>query len=194
MATTGANIVEVTATVLEGSAVTASPSVVAFEPGAAEAAEQGGAGSVLDKVIVDLSMTVLPTAGSGRHVRPSGKVLGAYAKNGGAVYSTSGTTPVSPDLTNLATGAASSAGDTGFATVNAIVFRNLSANDMTIAPGGSNPSNIPKFTGTSPTIALPANSVVVVHSAAGVTIDGTHKVFTVTPTSGGNFSVSAGGA
>ena len=194
MATTGSNIVEVTSAVLEGTGVVASPSVLAVMPGAAEVIEQGSGGVVLDKVIADLAFTALPTAGSGMHVRPCGKMLGNYAKNGGAIYSTSGTTPISPDLTNLATGAASSAGDVTFATVNTLIFRNLGAADMTIAPGASNPSNIPKFTGTTPTLALPAGSVLVVHSNAGVTIDGTHKVFTVTPTAGGVFSVSAGGA
>jgi hypothetical protein len=194
MATTNANFVEVTTAVLEGAAVTAAPSVIAMEPGAAEAIEQGSGGVLLDKLIIDLGLISIPTAGSGRHIRPSGKILGNYAKNGAALFVTSGTTTKILTLADLTSASSASAGDTVFATVNALVFRNLGAADMTIAPGAANPSNAPKFTGTTPTLTIPAGSVVAWHSAAGVTIDGTHKTITITPTSGGNLSVCVGGA
>lgn len=194
MATTGMNFVEVTTTSLTASTVTTAPYVEALDPISAKNIEQGGAGVCLDEVHVHLGLTRLPVAGDGTSFNVKGKVLGNYSKNGAAIYSTTGTTPISPDLTAINTGAASSAGDLAFATVNTLVFRNLGAADMTIAPGGSNPSNAPKFTGTTPTLALPAGSVVVWHSAAGVTVDSTHKVILVTPTAGGVFSISVGGA
>jgi hypothetical protein len=148
----------------------------------------------VDKVIVDLGLTTVPAAGSGAHIRPDGLILGAYAKNGNALISLSGTTPVTISLADLTSNTTVSAGDTVFATGNVIVFRNLTAGAVTIAPGASNPSNFPLFAGTTPTLTVPANSVVVVHSAAGVTIDSTHKTILITPAVTGTFSVSVGGA
>lgn len=195
MATTGSNFVEVTSTVLEGATVTTAPSALALMPGAAETVAQGSGGTVVDKVLVDLALTALPTAGSGVHIRPGGKALGNYAKNGMLLLSTSTTTAVDVDLTDLTLNTpAGYAGDTAFATVNVLVFRVIGTSDMTVKPGGSNPSNAPKFTGTTPTLALPGSSVVVWHSNAGVTIDSTHKVFTITPTAGGVIAISVGGA
>lgn len=117
-----------------------------------------------------------------------------FAKNGVFHVTTTGTTPVTLDLSNLATNATTQAGDAVFATVHQISFYNVGPADMTIAPGGSNPSNIPKFTGTTPTLNIPLGSAVVVQSAAGVTIDSTHKTITITPTVGGDIVVCVGGA
>jgi hypothetical protein len=194
MATTNSNFVRVTATVLEGAATTAGPTLLAMEPSSAEAIEQGSGGVVLDKVIVDLGLTSIPSAGSGRHVRTSGKILGNYAKNGAALFVTSGTTGVTLDLTDLTSTTSASAGDTAFATVNVLVFRNLGTAVMTIAPGASNPSDAPGFAGTAPTLTIPAGSAVVWHAAAGVTVDATHKTIDITPTAGGSIAIAVGGA
>lgn len=125
-------------------------------------------------------------------------VLG-YAKNGVFHVTTTGTTAVNIDLTNLATNATSTSGDTTFATYNMLIFYNLSgldgvaAADMTVAPGASN--GVSKFlSGTTPTLTLGSSSRVAFEYTAGVTVDSTHKIITVTPTAGGNFAVVVCGA
>lgn len=124
--------------------------------------------------------------------------LAGYAKNGCFQVTTSGTTGITIDLTNLATAATTTAGDLVFAKWNLLIFYNLSGVDgvtaaaMTVGPGGSNPLTL--FTGTTPTIALAASSRIVVENTTGVTIDSTHKTLLITPTAGGNFALCVGGS
>ena len=121
------------------------------------------------------------------------------AKHGCFHVTTSGTTGVNIDLTNLATNATSSAGDATFATWYQIIFFNLSgldgvaAADMTVAPGGSNPARM-QLGGTSPTLTVAASSPQVISSKAGLAVDSTHKIITVTPSAGGNFAMLVSGA
>jgi hypothetical protein len=196
MPTTGVNFLEVTATTLSGAAVTTQPYLTKMGPKEASTLVEGSGGTILDVVGVDLSMLAAPTVGTPPGVPIHyGTKIGNFAKNGCVLQTLTTTTAQDVDLTDTtANTPAGNAGDTVFATVNVIVFRNLGATDLTVKPGGSNPSNAPKFTGTSPTLAIPAGSTVIWHSAAGVTIDGTHKVFTITPTSGGSLAICIGGA
>lgn len=122
-----------------------------------------------------------------------------YAKNGVFHVTTTSTTPVNIDLTNLTTNATSSAGDTVFATVNQLLFYNLSGVDgvaaasMSIAAGTSNGARL-QITGTTPAITLPASSRTVQEDVAGFAVDSTHKILVVTPTAGGNFAMVVSGA
>lgn len=196
MATTGSNFIEVATTTLKGSAVTTAPYIETMGPKEASAIETGSGGSAVDKVEVNLALTAVPTVGTPHLTNDYyGKVLGGYAKNGCILLSLSGTTAQSIDFTDLTVNTpAGTAGDTTFATVSCLVYRNLGTTDLTLAPGASNPANAPKFSGTTPTITIPAGSVFVWHSNAPVTIDSTHKVNTITPTAGGTLAVSVGGS
>ncbi len=208
MATTGANFVNQSATVLSGSAVTTEPFLVAYGPKESSQIGMstqpvGGSGSlvassatVVDRVTFDPSLTTVPTVGDPHPVPVAyGTYVGAFAKNGSVLLVLTTTTAQSIDLTNTTTNSPqSTAGDTAFATANVLILNNTGAHDLTISPGASNPSRIPQFTGTTPTLTIPAGSFVAIHSAAGYTVDSTHKVFTITPTSGGTLAVTICGA
>lgn len=190
MATTGVEFVlqSKSATNISGATVKAAPYVLAMERNAAlqlAGRVPGGAGSGI--------LTATAHTNNGNFLL-DGFASEGFAKNGCFHVTTSGTTAVNVDLTNLATGATTTAGDTVFATGNKIKFYNTGAADMTISPGASNPSNFPKFTGTTPTILLPAGSILTYEVPAGVTIDSTHKVVTITPTAGGDVLIGVGGA
>lgn len=115
-----------------------------------------------------------------------------YAKHGGVYLTLSGTTPVTIDLTALGSNTVY-AGDTSFATWNQIVFYNNGAQDLTVAPAGSNGARL-QLNGTSPTITVAAGSYVTLQSVAGLAVDSTHKGITVTPTSGGTIAICVAGA
>jgi hypothetical protein len=190
MATTGVDFVlqSKVATQLSGAAVRTAPYVIAVEPNAAKFITghvPGGAGTGL--------------LGAAGRVNNGNFLLDgfsgeSFAKNGCAHITTSGTTGVTVDLTNLATNTTTTAGDTVFATVNKIRIYNCGAAAMTVAPGASNPSNFPKFTGTTPTLQIDPGGIFTVESGAGVTIDATHKTILITPTAGGDVLIGVGGA
>lgn len=151
----------------------------------------------LDRIIFDLAKKT----GSivvGEQLLPFGRVIGGYAKNGCLYITFTGTTGVTIDLTALsaAVGVTSfQAGDTSLATGNAIAFVNLSTSGtITVAPGGSNPSNFPKFTGTTPTLSSNFGGTLIMHDPNGVTIDSTHKTILLTPSAGGAMAIAYGGA
>lgn len=196
MATTGSNFVEITTTTLSGSAVTTQPYLKSVGPKEASTIVEGSGGVVVDKLMVDLALTSAPVAGTPGNVPIHyAPYIGNFAKNGALLLSLSSTTAQDVDLTDTtANTPASYVGDTAFSTVNVLVLKNIGATALTIKPGASNASDIPKFTGTSPTLQIPAGSTHVIHSNAGVTVDSTHKVFTITPTSGGTLAISVGGA
>ena len=108
-----------------------------------------------------------------------------------------GTTPVNIDLTDLTSGATlNTAGDTTFATWNKIRISNAVAGtpaDVTYGPGGSNPLRT-LLAGTTPTLTVPASSTVTLASAAGLAVDSTHKVLTITPTAGGAVTIAVSGS
>jgi hypothetical protein len=196
MATTASNFLKFAAGIFRGTGIASATAVTAAAVGPFEAAEveQGSGGVVIDKLILDPSLAAVPTTGSGAKIPLSGKVLGAYAKNGVVLITLSGTTPVTLDLTDTTSGTTATAGDTAFASVNTILFRSLGAAAVTIAPGGSNPADLPKFTGTTPTLKLALNGVVLVNEVAAVTVDSTHKGILLTPTAGGTIAIYIGGA
>lgn len=121
------------------------------------------------------------------------------AKHGAFHVTTSGTTAVNIDLTNLVTNATSQAGDATFATINKIVAFNVSGLDgvsaanMTLAQGASNPAPL-GFGGTSPTVTVYASSPWVWFNKAGGTITSSAKIITITPTAGGNFVLLVAGS
>lgn len=174
MATTGVNICRLTNAALVGSTVRPAGSVTTMNPTSAKALEAAG-----DLVRLDVSASDLSAS--------------SYAKNGGATVALVGTTPKTIDLTNLATVTASNAGDTSFATANKLVFKNLGAGSVTIAPGGSNPFDC-GLSGTTPSLTLPPGSTHTLEFAAGKTVDSTHKTILFTPTADTTISISVGGA
>lgn len=191
MATTNVDFVLITGgtAAVSGAATKATPFVVALDAVAARniaGAVPGG------KATGILGTTGLPVNTTGSRI--GGFSDQGFAKNGAIHITTSGTTGVNPDLTNLATGATSTAGDTTFSTVNKITVKNCGSAAMTIAPGGSNPASLPKFTGTTPTLNLDPGAEVTFYSDAGVTVDSTHKIILITPTSGGDVVVAVGGS
>lgn len=171
-----------------GSAVKAAPFVVAVEANAAKnfsGTVPGGVGTGI------LGASGLPSNGN---IMIGGFASQGFALNGAFHATTSGTTAVSVDLTNLATNATSSAGDTVFAKASKIRVYNAGAADMTIAPGASNPANLPKMSGTTPTLTVAAGTWIDFLNDAGATVDSTHKIITITPTAGGDVVVAVGGA
>lgn len=192
MSTTNVNFVlqKKSATAVDGVNVLAAPYVEALEHQAALVATQRVPGG-------QATGFLLSSNNNGNYLCddiPTRLDKQGFAKNGAYHCTTSGTTGVTIDLTNLTTGATTTAGDTSFATVYQLTFLNAGTGDMTIAPGGSNPSLIPKFGGTSPTVTLPAGSSVVFQSVAGVTVNSTQKTILVTPSTGGDLVVAVGGA
>jgi hypothetical protein len=184
MATTGVDFVLIkkpTTPQLSGSAVLATPFVQALDhqsaltiagrvPGGAANAQLGSNNGNYLSVLSDK----------------------AFAKNGAFHVTCSGTTPVSIDLTNLVTGATSQAGDATFASWNHIQITSCGAAAATLGPGASNGNAI--LNGTTPTIPVPLNGVETLTNVAGFTVDSTHKILTLTPTAGGDFLVTVGGA
>lgn len=207
MATTGVNFVEIVSAanaILSGSAVVATPFVAGLNPNQALECVNATPSNTaitaenavpLDRVSFDLALTSIPPA-NGTTFVVLGKYVGGFAKNGCALVVLSGTTAVTVDLTNLGafTGVTSQSGDTSLATANCLVFNNIGAVDLVLSPGASNPSRLPTFTGTTPTIVVPAGGCLCVYAPTGLTVDSTHKTFTITPTAGGTLAIAYGGA
>lgn len=201
MPTTGVNFININAATLQGSAVntavdtaqycdTCSPDV------AAQLSADRAAGTIVDRVAVDLGQAAEPKYG--QSIPVGGLYVCAFPRNGCVLLATSGTTAVTIDLTALAvaTGVSSVAGDADFSgKLKAIVLRNLNptSGDFAVAPGASNgfPMNL---AGTTPSVKVESGSAVVIHSKAGITVDATHKTITVTPTAGGVLAISLGGS
>lgn len=174
MATTGSNFVQLTVAQLVGTTVQAANSVQPFNPDNATEIVRGGNGVLLDK------LSNLGKAG--------------FAKNAGLLLTLTSTTAITIDMTNIATATGVVvAGDTSFAKWNSIELNNLGSVDLTLSPGASN-GNAMLLGGTTPTLTIPAGSSIPLASAAGITVDGTHKTFTITPTSGGSLGITIGGS
>ncbi len=89
------------------------------------------------------------------------------------------------------------AGDTSLATINALKIKNASSSfsTITVTEGASNPLRMPLIlAGTTPSIALLVNDILMEFSNAGETVDSTHKTLTFTPTAGGAILLAYGGA
>lgn len=189
MATTGVDFVlqSKAGTAVSGGTVRAGPFVVAVEPNAARQLAgrvPGGAGTG--------ALGAAGRANNGNFLM-DGFASEAFALNGAFHVTTSGTTAVSIDLTTLGTNATSSAGDLTFTRWNKLTFYNCGAAAMTLAPGATNPATL-GLTGTTPALSIPPGSMVRLENAAGVTVDATHKIITITPTAGGDFFLGVGGA
>jgi hypothetical protein len=173
--------------VLIGSAVVTFPAILVADHQSSRITANNPNATIIDRVTFDLSLVNAAPSG--------GKIVSGFAKNAAIVLTLTGTTPITVDLTSVvATTGVIVAGDSSFTTVFAMVLNNLGVTDLTISPGGSNPSRIPQFTGTTPTLTIPAAGVVTVYSLAGYAVDSTHKTFTITPTSGGTLAIAVGGA
>jgi hypothetical protein len=173
MATTGVGFVKNTNAVLVGATVAAAGAVVALDNTSAANVVASGGATRLDTVASNLAKD-------------------GYAKNGAASITLTGTTPVTITLADLTSATTSNAGDTSFATVNELSFT-AGAADVVIAPGTTNPCSL-LLGGTTPTITVPALSGILLKSAAGITVDSTHKTILITPTAGGSLAVGVGGA
>ena len=207
----GVNFVVVTgaanSALLFGTAVTNTPFLAAVQPTAAldmlnatpvNPALPAYNGICVDKVGVDLSLTGIPVAGASTpNPTAFGNYIGNFAKNGSILLGLNGTNAVTIDLTNTNSTAntISFAGDLTFANANVIVFNNMGNNAVTVAPGAANAANLPKFTGTTPTISVPAGSIMVVHQAGnGAAVTAAAKNILITPAASGNFAVAIGGS
>jgi hypothetical protein len=196
MATTSVGFIfQNKASSLDAAAFTAIPYVAAVEDQSANSLsgrERGGGAYNGSSAIVSNNIARIDAM-------MSNLALAGYAKNGCFHVTTSGTTGVTIDLTNLATNSTTTAGDVTFAKWNLLIFYNLSGVDgvtaasMTIAPGASNPIGS-LFGGTSPTLALAASSRVAVENTTGVTVSSSAKTLLITPTAGGNFALCVGGS
>lgn len=209
MATTNQNFVVNTGTaaILVGSAVTTPPTLAAMGPKEAMAVSQsdqvvGGVGAptasnsvVVDRLTYDPSLTAVPAPGTPPPVPEIyGTTLGAYAKNGAVLLELSGTTAQTVSFENTTTNSpAATQGDTVFAALNVVRIKNLGTAAVTIEPGASNASPLPAFTGTSPTISLPAGSEILFHDNAGATVSNAANL-TITPAASTNVAVSISGA
>jgi hypothetical protein len=213
VATVGSNFVLTggTGSYLSGSTVVTAPFVAALNGNQAldaiNAAPPTGSGvasgfannsaTSIDRVICDFAMTSVPP-GVGTAILAFGSFIGGYAKNGALYVTFTGTTPVTISLVALAAAVgvtSSQAGDALFANINAIVFKNTSTTSIiTIAPGGSNPSAFPVFSGTTPTLAVGPGGVHVLSDPVGKVVSGTACNLLLTPSAGGSLLMAFGGA
>lgn len=199
-----------TGNILVGGSTVASPVMIGMQStsaqGACNAAGPTGSGvqtttnvsaTPVGRIMFDPAMSTIPP-GIGADILAFGQFVGGFAKNGAVGITFTGTTPVSLDLTNIAAAVgvtSTQAGDTAFATTNAITFQNTSASGtITIAPGASNPSSLPKFTGTTPTLSVDFGGCICVYDPSGQTVDSTHKIITLTPSAAGSMNIYVGGA
>jgi hypothetical protein len=196
---------------LSGTTTVTPPVVLPLSPGqaleACNAAPPTGSGvasgfannsaTPIDRVIFDLALTsIAPSVGN--NLLPFGTFVGSFSKNGALYVTCTGTTPVTINLTSLATPVGvvfSQAGDSVLAVINALIVKNISnpGSTFTIAPGASNPSRMPPLSGTTPSITLQAGDVYCQSSAIGLTVDSTHNTITFTPTAGGALLLAWGG-
>jgi hypothetical protein len=195
---------------LSGTSVISPPAILTLGPNqafqAVNAAPPTGSGvasgfannsaTPIDRVICDFALTSLSP--SNANILPFGTFIGGFARNGALSITFTGTTPVTIDLTTLATSVGVSslqAGDSTFANINVIVLKNTSSTSIiTIAPGASNPSRFPVFSGTTPTLSVGPGGVHVLSDPVGQAVDSTHKTLLLTPSAGGSILLSFGGA
>jgi hypothetical protein len=165
----------------DGSVVT--PFVAARDPAHAHGGVQ------LDRVYFDLSFTSLPLVG-GTMLPAIGKMVGGFAKNGCCLIVLVGSTPVEIDLTALGsfTGLTSQAGDTSLARANCLIFNNIGATDLAVAPGLTIMPG-----GASGTVR--AGGALCSYDPTGLAVvAGTNNLIIVTPTTGGVLAFGYGGA
>lgn len=174
MATTGQNFVKLVNPAIVNGTYQAAGTIASYLPVDATSIVNSGAATTLDTIGAGMSND-------------------GFAKHGFSTTTLSGTTPVNLSLIDLTSNSTASCGDTVFATWNTLELINTGAADLTVAPGASNPANL-GMGGTTPTLTIPANSKMTFHNLAGGSIDGTHKIVTVTPTAGGSFALGVAGA
>ncbi len=106
-----------------------------------------------------------------------------YAKNGAAYLSLAASTPLTPDLTAIASVATSQAGDASFALIYDIQWVNLGTQDVTVGNAAAN-SFLMGLAPSNATITFPANSIGRLHFPAGLAVNATNKNLMFNP--GGN--------
>ncbi len=126
------------------------------------------------------------------------------AKGAGVALTLSGTTPITLNLALLAADATNGvliAGDTVFATINFISFRNVGAGSVSWAPGAANglTLGVTAVNSQVPSIAIGAAANGVYgkferSDAAGYTVNATNKNITLTPAANSTLIISIGGA
>lgn len=106
-----------------------------------------------------------------------------YSKNAGFYLSLAASTPLTPDLTAIASVATSQAGDNSFSIVYDMQFVNLGNQDVIVGNAASNSFQM-TLAPSNGTITFPANSTTRLHFPAGLAVNGTSKLFKFDP--GGN--------
>lgn len=207
MATTNQNLVLYSGStpIFAGTASVTPPFISALDPNSAFAVTRpdqtpSGSGTpttpnnaaVIDRFVFDPSITAPPPTGAPYSVPANyGDVIGGGSKNGAVYLTFTGTTPQTVSLLNTTTNTpAATGGDTVFATCYAIRVKNTGSAAITLAPGASNPSPIPAFTGTTPTVSIPAGATMLFTAPAGVSITSSACNITFTPTSGGSLAMT----
>ncbi len=181
MATTKSNFVIVMNESLDGAGVVAAPSIRAFDPGMADQITgRGPGGTATANFFVDRN-------------RAADLAISSYAKNGALVVTLTGTTPVDLSLIDLTSNATDTAGDTVFAKWMMLKFYNPGAADWTFKQAAATPANLLGVS-TTPAISVRAGSSVTLFSVLGENVDSTHKLLTITPTSGGTCAIAVGGS
>jgi hypothetical protein len=184
--------------ILVGTTVETPPFIAVLSPAAAaqRVVNADGLATPLDRIVFDLALSQVPPA-LGTVFETFGKYVGGFAKNGCGLMTLVGTTPVNIDLTDLTLAASASiisAGDTSFTNVSALIFNNIGTADLIVTLGSSNPSRFPALSGTTPGFTVAAGGCVPWFSPVGGAVDSTHKILTVTPTSGGQLAFAVGGS
>jgi hypothetical protein len=195
---------------LSGTTVITPPAILTLSPnGALEACNAAppsgsgvsgsfpnNSGTSIDRVICDLALTSATPNSS--NLLAFGTFIGGFGRNGALAVVFTGTTPVTIDVTALATAVGVTSyqgGDSVFANVNCIVLKNTSAASIiTIAPGGSNPLLFPVFGGTSPTLAVGPGGTHVLSDPVGAAVSSSHRTLLLTPSAGGELLLAIGGA
>jgi hypothetical protein len=117
-----------------------------------------------------------------------------YAKNGAFVLSLAISTPLTVDLTAIASVATASAGDNSFATIYDVQLTNLGPTDVVVGAAGSTPALL-EMGGTTPTITIPANGGVYhLKIPAGLTTTSANNLKFSSGASAAQIGMAIGGA
>lgn len=133
---------------------------------------------------------------NGQRLDPSSNLSAAgYAKNCGFYLSLSASTPITIDLTSIATNATNQAGDNSFATAYSVEMINLGTSDITVGGASSYPFEL-GLGGSTQTFTVPAGGSFFLLIPAGLAIaSGTNSLLKFSSgSSAGQIGVAIGGA
>ncbi len=118
----------------------------------------------------------------------------AYAKNCGFYLSLAASTPLTPDLTAIASVATSQAGDNSFSLIYDMQVVNMGIQDVIVGNAAANSFQI-TLAPSNATITFPANSTTRLHFPAGLVVNGTLKNLKFDPgANAAQIGVAFGGA